>query len=73
MAKAEEADRSMAELWEWWEKLDAQTKKLIEEEAAKRCKGLPRSVWKSVQIGVMHEVRSRPTGGEGLRVLPGGV
>ena len=68
-----EADRSMAELWEWWEEIDDPAQKLIEEEAAKRCTGLPRTVWKSVQIGVMHEFRSRPTGGRGYGSSPGGM
>ena len=68
-----EADRSMAELWEWWKQLDDPAQKLIEEETAKRCTGLPRAFWKSIQVSVMHEFRARPTGGEGLRVLPGGV
>ena len=62
-ADEDEADRSMAELWAWWEQVDARTKQLVDEEVGKRCKDLPLSLWRSVEIGVMQEFRTRPTGG----------
>lgn len=52
-----EAEAKMAELWEWWEDADDETRSRIKTKAERRCNGVPDHLHRAILTGVIQEHR----------------